>query len=89
MAGQKALAERDTAGAMKHLATAFALDQQLSQGWSTQGRELRKQLGNLHTVDGLEHLRAEDPKAARESFETALRYDPSNAQAKSHLARLP
>jgi pSer/pThr/pTyr-binding forkhead associated (FHA) protein len=87
-AGQKALAQRDTAGALKHLTTAFSLDQQLSQGWSTQGRELRKQLGNLHTVDGLAHLRAEDTRAARESFETALRFDPSNAQAKTHLARM-
>lgn len=87
-AGQRALKERDTAGALKHLTTAFGLDQQLSQGWSSQGRELRKQLGNLHTVAGLEHQRAQELAAARESFETALRFDPSNAQAKGHLARL-
>lgn len=87
-AGQKALAERDTAAALKHLGTAFGLDQQLSQGWSTQGRELRKQLGNLHTVTGLERLRAQDTAEAREAFETALRFDSSNAQAKAHLARM-
>jgi tetratricopeptide (TPR) repeat protein len=87
-AGQKALAVRDTEGALKQLTTAFGLDQQLSQGWSSQGRELRKQLGNLHTVAGLEHQRAQDRAAARESFETALRFDPSNAQAKTHLARM-
>jgi hypothetical protein len=87
-AGQKALANRDTAGALKHLATAFHLDQQLSYGWSTQGRELRKQLGNLHTVVGLDELGAGRTAAAREAFETALKYDSSNAQAKSHLSRL-
>jgi tetratricopeptide (TPR) repeat protein len=87
-AGQKALAERDTAGALKHLTSAFLLDQQLSYGWSTQGRELRKQLGNLHTVAGLEELGAGRTAAAREAFETALKYDSSNAQAKSHLSRM-
>ncbi|XXF75860.1 FHA domain-containing protein [Myxococcaceae bacterium GXIMD 01537] len=87
-AGQKALAANDTRGAMEHLAAAFKLDLQLSKGWSPQGRELRKQLGNLHTATGIERLRAEDTAAARESFERALQYDPANAQAKSHLGRL-
>lgn len=87
-AGQKALADNDTAGALKHLASAFLLDEQLSHGWSAQGRELRKQLGNLHTAQGVQQQRAGDVKAARESFETALKYDSANAQAKTHLAEL-
>jgi tetratricopeptide (TPR) repeat protein len=88
-AGQKALAENDTAGALKHLSSAFALDEQLSHGWSVQGRELRKQLGNLHTAEGVQRQRAGDLKGARESFETALKFDSANAQAKAHLAELP
>lgn len=87
-AGQKALAENDTAGALKHLASAFLLDEQLSHGWSTQGRELRKQLGNLHTAQGVQQQREGNQSAARESFETALKYDSANAQAKTHLGEL-
>ncbi len=86
-AGQKALAAREHANAIRHLNAALVVDQELSQGWSVQGRKLRKQLGQLHTLMGLEQ-KAGTPIAARQSFETALKYDPSNAQAKAELQQL-
>jgi pSer/pThr/pTyr-binding forkhead associated (FHA) protein len=86
-AGQKALATKDYASAIQHFNTALVVDQELSQGWSVQGRKLRKQLGHLHTLTGLAQ-KAGTPAAARESFEMALKYDPSNARAKSELRQL-
>ncbi|MDY7225251.1 FHA domain-containing protein [Hyalangium rubrum] len=87
-AGQKALNARDTASALRHLSAALAVDQELSQGWSVQGRKLRKQLGHLHTLTGVDQQKAGDTGAARESFKTALKYDPSNARAKKELQQL-
>jgi hypothetical protein len=86
-AGQKALAARDYASAIRHLNSALLIDQELAQGWSVQSRKLRKQLGHLHTLVGVEQ-KAGTPAAARESFETALKYDPSNARAKTELQQL-
>jgi len=86
-AGQKALAAKDYASAIQHFNAALMVDQELSQGWSVQSRQLRKKLGQLHTLTGLEQ-KAGTPAAARESFEMALKYDPSNAQAKSELQQL-
>jgi pSer/pThr/pTyr-binding forkhead associated (FHA) protein len=86
-AGQKALAAKDHASAIQHFNTALVVDQELSQGWSVQGRKLRKQLGHLHTLTGLEQ-KARAPAAAREAFELALKYDPSNVRAKNELQQL-
>lgn len=86
-AGQKALAAKNYAGAIQSFNAALVVDQELSQGWSVQGRKLRKQLGHLHTLTGLEQ-KAGAPAAARESFEMALKYDPSNARAKTELKQL-
>lgn len=86
--GQKALSARDTAGAIRHLTTALAVDQELSQGWSVQGRKLRQQLGRLYTQAGQAQVKAGSRDAARASFETALKYDPSNTWAKAELQAL-
>jgi len=86
-AGQKALAAKNYPSALQHLNAALVVDQELSQGWSVQGRKLRKQLGYLHTLLGLEQ-KASAPAAARESFEMALKYDPSNVRAQSELKQL-
>jgi tetratricopeptide (TPR) repeat protein len=86
-AGQKALATKDYASAIRHFNAALVVDQELSQGWSVQGRKLRKQLGQLHTLMGLDQ-KTGTPAAARESFETALKYDPANNRAKTELKQL-
>ena len=86
-AGSKALSAKNYTSALQHLNTALVADQQLSQGWSVQGRKLRKQLGHLYTLTGLEQ-KAGAPAAARESFELALKYDPSNLRAKTELQQL-
>ncbi len=87
-AGEQALKSQDTAGAIQHLAIAVMVDQELSQGWSVQGRSLRKQLGKLYTQTGQQQVKAGDKNAAHESFELALKYDPSNTSAKSELQQL-
>jgi pSer/pThr/pTyr-binding forkhead associated (FHA) protein len=87
-AGQKALSARDNAGAIKHLSAALAVDQELSQGWSVQGRKLRQQLGRLYTRAGQDQVKAGALDAARESFTTALKFDPTNTWAKSELQAL-
>lgn len=87
-AGEQALKAQDTASALQHLAIAVMVDQELSQGWSVQGRTLRKQLGRLYTQTGQQQAKAGAKDAARESFEMAVKYDPSNATAKSELQQL-
>ncbi|WP_407741453.1 FHA domain-containing protein [Hyalangium sp.] len=87
-AGEQALKAQDTAGAIQHFAIAVMVDQELSQGWSVQGRNLRKQLGKLYTQTGQQQAKTGTRDAARESFEMALKYDPSNAVAKSELQQL-
>lgn len=87
-AGQKALSARNTPAAIQHLSTALVVDQELSHGWSVQARKLRKQLGQLHVLTGVGHVKAGSRDAARESFELALKYDASNARAKAELKKL-
>ncbi|HEX8703035.1 MAG TPA: FHA domain-containing protein [Myxococcaceae bacterium] len=86
-AAKKALATKDHASAIQHLNTALVVDQELSQGWSIQGRKIRKQLGHLHTLTGLAQ-KVSAPASARVSFEMALKYDPSNVRAKTELQQL-
>lgn len=86
--GQEALHARDTARAIHHLSTALAVDQELSQGWAAHAGKLRKQLGRLYTQLGQDQLKAGAFAEARASFETALKYDPTNTWAKSELQAL-
>lgn len=46
-AGQRAMASRDTAGAIKNFEAALALDEQLSGGWGKFNTELRRRLSSL------------------------------------------
>jgi len=87
-AGQEALNAKDNARAIQHLSTALAVDQELSQGWAAHAARIRKQLGKLYTQIGQEQLKAKDKNAARESFEMALKYDPTNTWAKTELQQL-
>jgi hypothetical protein len=87
-AGKKAIAARDTVRAIQHLTAALEVDQALSQGWSVQGRKLRKQLGSLYAQAGAEELKLGSASAARESFEMALKYDSSNSRARSELEKM-
>jgi hypothetical protein len=86
--GQEALKAKDTPLAIQHLSTALAADQELSQGWAAQAGKLRKQLGKLYTQIGQDQLKAGDKSSARESFEMALKYDPTNTWAKTELQQL-
>jgi Tfp pilus assembly protein PilF len=87
-AGQEALNAKDNTRAIQHLSIALALDQELSQGWASHAAKIRKQVGKLYTQIGQEQLKAKDKAAARESFEMALKYDPTNTWAKAELQQL-
>ncbi|KFE64608.1 FHA domain containing protein [Hyalangium minutum] len=87
-AAQKALDAKDSARAIQNLATALAVDQELSQGWAKHVQAIRRQVGKLYTQLGQDQLKAKDKAAARESFEMALKYDPSNTWAKTELQQL-
>lgn len=87
-AGQDAVEAKDSDRAIQYLSAALTVDQDLSQGWAKHAQELRRQVGRLYTQQGQEQLRAKDKAAARESFEMALKYDPSNALARSELRQL-
>lgn len=87
-AAQKALDAKDLARAIQNLATALAVDQDLSQGWAKHVQAIRRQVGKLYTQLGQDQLKAKDKAAARESFEMALKYDPSNTWAKTELQQL-
>lgn len=87
-AAQKALDAKDSARAIQSLATALAVDQDLSQGWAKHVQAMRRQVGKLYTQLGQDQLRAKDKAAARESFEMALKYDPGNTWAKAELQQL-
>jgi tetratricopeptide (TPR) repeat protein len=87
-AGNEALQQRETALAIRHLANALAVDQELSQGWAAHAGKLRRQLGRLYTQMGQDQLKANAFDDARTSFETALKYDPNNTWARAELQDL-
>jgi pSer/pThr/pTyr-binding forkhead associated (FHA) protein len=87
-AGNEALQQRETALAIRNLANALAVDQELSQGWAAHAGKLRRQLGRLYTQLGQDQLKGGAFDDARTSFETALKYDPNNTWARSELQDL-
>lgn len=87
-AAREALHERNTTGAISHLSIALAVDQALSQAGAARTTQLRKQLARLYTQLGQEQLKTGAEEAARESFQRALEYDPSNTWARSELQAL-
>ncbi|WP_224245868.1 FHA domain-containing protein [Hyalangium gracile] len=87
-AGEQAIKAQDTAIAIRQLTMALLVDQDLSQGWSVQGRHLRKQLGRLYAQSGQQQLKTGNKGAARIAFEAALKHDPANTAAKAELQKL-
>ncbi|CAM3374696.1 FHA domain-containing protein [Corallococcus soli] len=87
-AARAALAQQDPPRALDALLAAVRLDQELSQGWSRQGIELRRQLAGLYVRSGLDAVRASRWAEARGAFNEALKHDASNAQARAQLAAL-
>ncbi|NVJ27294.1 FHA domain-containing protein, partial [Myxococcus sp. AM011] len=85
---RKALAKGDTIRAISHLTVAVKVDQELSKGWSRLGPQLRTQLSTLYVRSGADHLKAQQPDAARSDFEQALKYDSGNRRATEGLRRL-
>ncbi|MFY2563730.1 FHA domain-containing protein [Corallococcus terminator] len=85
---RKALAKGDTVRAISHLTIAVNVDQELSQGWSRLRPQLRAQLSTLYVRSGADHLKAQQPDAARSAFEQALKYDAGNRRATEGLRRL-
>lgn len=83
-----AVKAKDGSAAIKNYEAALKLDEQLSSGWSKYGDEIRRELSNLWTVAGGQHLQNEDPDAARKAFRAALHYEPRNSRAKAQLAKL-
>lgn len=67
---------------------ALALDEMLSSGWGKYGGEIRRHLGNLYTLVGLQYLSNGDDEKAQKAFESALKHDPNNARARQNLEKL-
>ncbi|HLL53354.1 MAG TPA: FHA domain-containing protein, partial [Myxococcaceae bacterium] len=85
--GQRALASRDEAGALKNLDGALKAAERLSGGWDKYSTDLRHQLSGLHLMAG-SRLISRDPAGARKRLGIALQYDPENAKAREELAKL-
>lgn len=84
----QALEKGDTTRAISQLTVAVRIDQELAKGWSRQGPQLRKQLSTLYVRMGVEHAKAQNPDAAREAYEQALKHDAGNRAATEGLRRL-
>jgi len=84
---QDAMMANNGTQAIKNFTVALQLDEQLSSGWGKYGGEIRRQLGNLYTLVGLQYASNGNDENAKKSFEAALKYDPSNARAKGQLAK--
>ena len=87
-AGQRALAARDEAAALRNLDAALKLDEQFSGGWGKYNAELRRTLSSLYTMSGARLVAAGNEPAAYKAFTSALQYDPDNATAKAQLGKL-
>jgi pSer/pThr/pTyr-binding forkhead associated (FHA) protein len=83
-----ALASQDHPRALDALGAAVRLDLELSQGWSKQGANLRRQLSGLYVRTGRDAVRAQRYAEARAAFTSALQHDASNAEAREQLAAL-
>ncbi|NNB88863.1 FHA domain-containing protein [Corallococcus exiguus] len=83
-----ALAQQDRPRALDALSAAVRADKELSQDWSRQGFDLRRQLAGLYVLKGQEAVRAQRFDDARADFNAALQYDAGNAEARSQLAAL-
>jgi tetratricopeptide (TPR) repeat protein len=82
------LSFKDGAGAIKHFTTALAIDEQISNGWSKLGGEIRTNLSKLYQMAGMREIEKGDNAKAQSLLERALKYDPSNEKAKSFLEKV-
>ncbi len=87
-AAQDAMMSNNGTAAIKNFTLALQLDEQLSSGWGKYGGEIRRQLGNLYTLVGMQYASTGDDDKAKKSWEAALKHDPSNARAKAQLAKV-
>ncbi len=87
-AAEEAVQANNGGAAIKNFERALKLDEQLSSGWGIYGGKIRKQLGNLYTLVGLQHVKNDNLDNARLAFKEALKNDPDNERAKGQLAKL-
>ncbi len=87
-AADNAVNSNNGGAAIKSFEKALKLDEQLSSGFGVYGGKIRKQLSNLYTLVGLQHLKNDNTDHAKLAFQAALKNDPENDRAKSQLAKL-
>ncbi len=87
-AADNAVNSNNGGAAIKNFEKALKLDEQLSSGWGVYGGKIRKQLSNLYTLVGLQHVKNDNADNAKIAFQAALKNDPDNDRAKSQLAKL-
>jgi hypothetical protein len=87
-AAEAAVIANNGGGAIKNFEKALKLDEQLSSGWGVYGGKIRKQLSNLYTLVGLQHVKNENTDNAKIAFQAALKHDPDNDRAKTQLSKL-
>ena len=86
--GESARAKGDTKSAMRHLATAAALDDKLSRGWSKPGAEVRAELTRVLVELGEQELTAGDATQASVLLQKALVYGPGDEKALQLLRKV-
>ena len=82
------LSFKDGAGAIRHFTAALALEEEIADGWSVSGGEIRAQLSRLYELAGLQEIERGDTAKAISYLERALSFDPSNPRAKQFLRKL-
>jgi pSer/pThr/pTyr-binding forkhead associated (FHA) protein len=87
-AADNAVNSNNGGAAIKNFEKALKLDEQLSSGWGVYGGKIRKQLSNLYTLVGLQHVKNDAADNAKLAFQAALKNDPDNDRAKAQLAKL-
>jgi pSer/pThr/pTyr-binding forkhead associated (FHA) protein len=88
-AANEAMVANDGGKAIKNFEAALKLDEAIVGGAiSKKGQEIRKQLSKLYTMVGLIHVKNDSEKDAKQAFTAALKFDPSNDQARVQLDKL-
>lgn len=87
-AAKDAVLANNGSAAITNFSKAKDLDDQLSNGWSKYGGEIRKQLGHIYVLAGMQYASTGNAANAKKAFEAAIKYDPNNQRAKDQLAKL-
>ena len=82
-----ALSFKDGAAAIRHFSSALAIDREISEGTSKQGREVRVQLSKLYLAAGAKALEQGDATKAAAYLDRAVKYDGENQKARELLGR--